>query len=132
SRLSPPAPRNTAKASAARTGSWCSQFAATESTGSRASLAARLCSPASASQPSWPRQRAKTGEAWPTTRDLRSACATYSPANPGLGERKMFGGLIFMLDGNMCCGIVGNRLMLRLGADLADQALARPHVHPMD
>src|SRR5581483_5482505 len=44
----------------------------------------------------------------------------------------MFGGLAFMLDGNMCCGIVGDRLMLRLGADLAEKALERPHVHPMD
>ena len=38
---------------------------------------------------------------------------------PALTERKMFGGLAFMLDGNMCCGIVGDKLMLRLGADLA-------------
>jgi hypothetical protein len=33
----------------------------------------------------------------------------------------MFGGLAFMLDGKMCCGIVGERLMLRLGADLAEK-----------
>jgi TfoX/Sxy family transcriptional regulator of competence genes len=51
---------------------------------------------------------------------------------PGLSERKMFGGLTFMLDGHMCCGIVGDRLMLRLGADLAEKALERPHVQPMD
>jgi TfoX/Sxy family transcriptional regulator of competence genes len=51
---------------------------------------------------------------------------------PVLSERKMFGGLAFMLNGNMCCGIVGDRLMLRLGADLADQALERTHVNPMD
>jgi len=49
-----------------------------------------------------------------------------------LSERKMFGGLAFMLAGNMCCGIVGDRLMLRLGADLAEKALKRPHVRPMD
>lgn len=49
-----------------------------------------------------------------------------------LGERKMFGGLAFMLGDHMCCGIVGDRLMLRLGAELAEQALTRPHVHPMD
>ncbi len=36
----------------------------------------------------------------------------------------MFAGLALMLDGNMCCGIVGDRLMLRLGADLAEQALS--------
>lgn len=47
-------------------------------------------------------------------------------------ERKMFGGLAFMVDGHMCCGIVGDRLMLRLGAERADAALDRPHVLPMD
>jgi TfoX/Sxy family transcriptional regulator of competence genes len=52
--------------------------------------------------------------------------------DPGLSERKMFGGLAFMHDGNMCCGIVGDRLMLRLGAELAEQALKQTHVHPMD
>jgi TfoX/Sxy family transcriptional regulator of competence genes len=51
---------------------------------------------------------------------------------PGLSERKMFGGLAFMLDGHMCCGLVGDRLMLRLGADEAARALRRPHVEPMD
>jgi TfoX/Sxy family transcriptional regulator of competence genes len=51
---------------------------------------------------------------------------------PGLSERKMFGGLAFMLDGHMCCGIVGDRLMLRLGAGPAEEALTRPHVEPMD
>ena len=49
-----------------------------------------------------------------------------------LSERKMFGGLAFMLAGNMCCAFVGDKLMLRLGTDLAEQALKRPHVHPMD
>jgi TfoX/Sxy family transcriptional regulator of competence genes len=53
-------------------------------------------------------------------------------ADAGLTERKMFGGLAFMLDGHMCCGIVGDELMLRLGVDGADAALARPHVRPMD
>lgn len=52
--------------------------------------------------------------------------------DPGLSERKMFGGLAFMLDGHMCCGVVGDELMLRLGADGADKALERPHVRPMD
>ena len=47
-------------------------------------------------------------------------------------ERKMFGGLAFMLDGHMCCGIVGQDLMLRLGKDGAAHALEQPHVRPMD
>jgi len=51
---------------------------------------------------------------------------------PGRTERKMFGGLAFMLDGHMCCGIVGDELMLRLGIDGAKAALSRPHVRPMD
>ena len=50
----------------------------------------------------------------------------------GVTERKMFGGLAFMLHGNMCCGIVGDRLMVRVGPDGYDEALARPHAHEMD
>jgi TfoX/Sxy family transcriptional regulator of competence genes len=53
-------------------------------------------------------------------------------AEQGLSERKMFGGLAFMLEGHMFCGIVGSDLMLRLGPEGADTALDRPHVRPMD
>ena len=42
---------------------------------------------------------------------------------PSLTERKMFGGLAFMIGGNMACGIVKDELMLRLGAEDADAAL---------
>lgn len=49
-----------------------------------------------------------------------------------VSERKMFGGLAFMIDGHMACGIVGGDLMLRLGPEGADDALERPHVRPMD
>ncbi len=52
--------------------------------------------------------------------------------DPAYSERKMFGGLCFMLNGNMVCGIVRDELMLRLTAELADAALRRPHVRPMD
>jgi len=47
-------------------------------------------------------------------------------------ERKMFGGLAFMLDGNMLVGIVGDELMARLGPDAADEALEHAHVRIMD
>ncbi len=50
----------------------------------------------------------------------------------GVTERKMFGGLAFMVHGHMACGIVGDDLMLRLGAEGAESALDRPHVRPMD
>ena len=51
---------------------------------------------------------------------------------PHVTERKMFGGLAFMVAGNMACGVVGSDLMLRLGEDGADAALDKPHVRPMD
>ena len=51
---------------------------------------------------------------------------------PSLTERKMFGGLAFMIGGNMACGIVKDELMLRLGAEGADAALDEPHVREMD
>ncbi|MGH2711750.1 MAG: TfoX/Sxy family protein [Actinomycetota bacterium] len=47
-------------------------------------------------------------------------------------ERKMFGGLAFMVNGNMCCGIVKEDLMLRLGEERGESALEEPHVRPMD
>jgi TfoX/Sxy family transcriptional regulator of competence genes len=50
----------------------------------------------------------------------------------GLTERRMFGGIAFMLRGNMCCGVVGEELMLRVGPDAYDEALAERHARPMD
>lgn len=51
---------------------------------------------------------------------------------PDMTERKMFGGIAFMVRDHMCCGILGQDLMLRLGEDGADKALTRPHVREMD
>ena len=53
-------------------------------------------------------------------------------ADPSLTERKMFGGLSFMLAGNMCCGVVGEELVARVGPERYEEALARPHARPMD
>ncbi len=47
-------------------------------------------------------------------------------------ERKMFGGLSFMLGGNMCCGVLGHELVVRVGAEAHADALALPHARPMD
>lgn len=49
-----------------------------------------------------------------------------------LSERKMFGGLCFMLGGNMCCGIVRDELMLRVGPDAYGSTLEREHAREMD
>ena len=50
----------------------------------------------------------------------------------GVAEKKMFGGIAFMLSGNMCCGVTGGDLMVRVGPDGLDGALAQPHTRPMD
>jgi TfoX/Sxy family transcriptional regulator of competence genes len=51
---------------------------------------------------------------------------------PGLTERKMFGGLAFLLDGKMFVGIIGGTLMARVGPERHQDALAQPHVREMD
>jgi len=53
-------------------------------------------------------------------------------AEPGLTEKAMFGGLAFLLDGNMAVGLSGAELMVRVGPEASDDALARPHTRPFD
>jgi TfoX N-terminal domain len=50
----------------------------------------------------------------------------------GFSERKMFGGIGFMLRGNMACGVSGDELMVRLDAEGAEKALAEEHVRVFD
>ncbi len=47
-------------------------------------------------------------------------------------EKKMFGGIAFMVRGNMCVGVNGDSLMLRVGKERNDELLERPHVRQMD
>ena len=47
-------------------------------------------------------------------------------------EKKMFGGLAFMVAGNMCCGIMKEDLVLRLGPERGAKALEKPHTRPFD
>jgi TfoX/Sxy family transcriptional regulator of competence genes len=49
-----------------------------------------------------------------------------------LSERKMFGGLSFMVAGHMCCGVHRDELIVRVDPERQDEALARPHARPMD
>jgi TfoX/Sxy family transcriptional regulator of competence genes len=51
---------------------------------------------------------------------------------PDIGEKKMFGGMAFMLNDYMFVGITGEQLMARVGPDNYEAALARPHVAEMD
>jgi len=49
-----------------------------------------------------------------------------------LKEKRMFGGLAFMVNGHMCCGIVDKNLVVRTGPKQYDAALSKPHARPMD
>jgi TfoX/Sxy family transcriptional regulator of competence genes len=47
-------------------------------------------------------------------------------------EKRMFGGLAFMVAGNMAVGVIGEDLMVRVGPEANDDALSQPHARPMD
>ena len=47
-------------------------------------------------------------------------------------ERKMFGGLVFMVGGHMSCGVAGELLMVRVGPEQYEAALTEPHAREMD
>ena len=51
---------------------------------------------------------------------------------PGVAEKKMFGGLAFLVGGNMACGVRGDDLMVRVAADQAETALEEPGARPFD
>jgi TfoX/Sxy family transcriptional regulator of competence genes len=47
-------------------------------------------------------------------------------------ERRMFGGIVFMVAGHMACGVTHHDLMVRVGHEGHEEALAQPHTRPMD
>jgi TfoX/Sxy family transcriptional regulator of competence genes len=52
---------------------------------------------------------------------------------PDVAERKMFGGVAFLLGGNMCCGVIGDDLIVRLDPPQAERLLAfESGARPMD
>ena len=50
----------------------------------------------------------------------------------GITEKKMFGGLSFLLHGKMCCGVLKDILVMRVNPEDSDALLKKPHVRPMD
>ena len=52
--------------------------------------------------------------------------------NKGLTEKKMFGGLAFLLNGNMCCGVHRRELIVRLNPVQTAAALAGSHARIFD
>ena len=51
---------------------------------------------------------------------------------PALTEQRMMGALVFLVHGNMCCGVTGSALMVRVGPEAREGALREPHVRPME
>ena len=50
----------------------------------------------------------------------------------GYEEKHMFGGIGFMLHGHMACGVIGEDLIVRVGRERYESALAEPHTRPFD
>ena len=50
----------------------------------------------------------------------------------GVSEKKMFGGLCFLVNGNMALGLVNEDLMIRIGPESYEKMLAQPNVRKMD
>ena len=53
-------------------------------------------------------------------------------ARKKISEKRMFGGLAFMLRDKMCCGVLNQDFVARIGPNAYESALEAPHVRPMD
>lgn len=64
--------------------------------------------------------------------DLTDRIRTLLKRRKGVAERRMFGGIAFLVNGNMSCGVNGSDLMVRVGPDAYEQALGEKGARPMD
>jgi TfoX/Sxy family transcriptional regulator of competence genes len=66
--------------------------------------------------------------------DEKLAARTRAVLTPlaAFDEKKMFGGLAFMVRGHMCCGVLQDRLMVRCDPKSYDRFVAEPGASPMD
>ena len=64
--------------------------------------------------------------------DLANRVREQLAGEEGVIEKAMFGGIAFMLGGNMAVGISGDELMVRVGPERDDEALEQPHTRPFD
>jgi TfoX/Sxy family transcriptional regulator of competence genes len=53
-------------------------------------------------------------------------------ARGAVTERKMFGGIAWMLQGNMACGVLGDDLCVRMAPEDAERALGEPDTRPFE
>jgi len=65
--------------------------------------------------------------------DLARRVREILDGQPDVAERKMFGGIAFLVGGNMCCGVLGEDLIVRLDpGDAAELMRSEPGLRPFD
>jgi TfoX/Sxy family transcriptional regulator of competence genes len=64
--------------------------------------------------------------------DLAERVRDVVSSRADVTEREMFGGIAFMVSGNMACGVMGEDLIVRLGDEEARKALDEEGVRPFD
>ena len=65
-------------------------------------------------------------------RELADRIREQLAAEDAVTEQEMFGGIAFLLGGNMAVGVSRDELMVRVGKDHGDEALEQPHTRPFD
>jgi TfoX/Sxy family transcriptional regulator of competence genes len=68
----------------------------------------------------------------PFDEQLAARIRTHLGQRSGLSEKKMFGGIAFLVKGNMCCGVHRESLIVRLDRSETDRALSEPHTRVFD
>jgi TfoX/Sxy family transcriptional regulator of competence genes len=68
----------------------------------------------------------------PYDRGLARRLEDILGGRPGLQQKAMFGGIGWMLNGNMCVGVYKDFLITRIGEAAAAALIGEPHVKPMD
>jgi TfoX/Sxy family transcriptional regulator of competence genes len=51
---------------------------------------------------------------------------------PGFDEKKMFGGICFLLQGTMACGILNDEIIVRVGTEYYEDLMKLPHARKFD
>ncbi len=60
--------------------------------------------------------------------ELHARIMAHASGWPNADSNKMFGGVCYLMNGNMVCGVTGDSLILRLGEAEADRALGQPSI----
>jgi TfoX/Sxy family transcriptional regulator of competence genes len=68
----------------------------------------------------------------PYSTDLAARIRSQLGSAAGITEKKMFGGIGFLINGNMACGVIGEDLVLRIKPEDTTQVLAQPDTRPFD